>query len=369
MRELWFIAGQAELESLCRELGAARRIAIDTEFERQRTYFAELCLVQISAADVVACIDPYAVSSLAPLSTALAAPAATKILHAARQDLEILYQTSGCLPVPLFDTQVAAGLAGFADNIGYADLVQQVLGVVLDKSQTRTDWRQRPLTDAQLRYAADDVRYLDELAARLHERLCALGREAWLDEESRALAAPATYDQPAASAWQRVKGLAALPAPAFARAVALAAWREDMARRRNLPRGWVVRDDELIDIAVLAPADTRALGASTLSEAAVRRYGEAILETLARPLPAVEQPAQRRLTAAGRRLLKAIGQRAQEIAGELNVAVSLLVTRRELEACICGQVPARLSAGWRQAVLRDVVALAAAGAGEPVCQE
>ncbi|MEQ8492764.1 MAG: ribonuclease D, partial [Gammaproteobacteria bacterium] len=169
-------------------------LAIDTEFERQRTYFARLCLVQIACAERIALIDTLAVDDLTPLAGVLAAPGRCKLLHAARQDLEVLYHAGLVLGPPLVDTQVAAALAGFDEQIGYAELVRELLGVTLDKSQTRTDWRQRPLSERQLHYAADDVRHLAALDAALGERLAALGREAWLEEECRTLADPALYD-------------------------------------------------------------------------------------------------------------------------------------------------------------------------------
>ncbi|MCC6707963.1 MAG: ribonuclease D [Gammaproteobacteria bacterium] len=355
--EFRFIATQAALEALCAQLHAVPWLGLDTEFERSRTFYAELCLVQIAAPGVLACIDPFAVESLAPLMDVLASAGSPKYLHAARQDLEVLHQVDGRLPVDLLDTQVAAGLAGFADNIGYADLVQQLLGVSLDKSQTRTDWRQRPLTTAQLDYAAADVLHLGPIAQMLEARLAELGRSAWLAQDSRALLGVEQYRQAPELAWQRLRGLANLPPVAQARAVALAAWRESTAQSRNLPRGWVLKDDELMSLATNVPASARELAAQLASNGNVRRHAETIIELLnACPMTA-PGPASKRLTVAGRAHLKRLSACAQDIAQQLGIAASILVTRRELEMLVWDETPARLRDGWRGAQLGALLAL------------
>ena len=354
-----FIATQSGLEALCEELRDVTCIGLDTEFERSRTFYAELCLVQIAAPGVLACIDPFAVDSLAPLTALLATGPATVQLHAARQDLEVLYQIDGRLPAPLLDTQVAAGLAGYADNIGYADLVQQLLGITLDKSQTRTDWRQRPLSTAQLDYAAADVLYLAPCAQGLLEKLEALGRSAWLAEDCRALLATDSFRQPPESAWQRLRGLPNLATAAQARAVALAAWRETTAQTRNLPRGWVLKDDELLALAAKPPASARELAAQLANNGNVRRHAETIVDVLHAAAPAMEALITRRLTAAGRVELKRLSACAQDIAQRLALAPSILITRREIEMLVCAELPPRLRDGWRGPVLAELVALRA----------
>ena len=365
--EEWFIATPAELAQVCTELAATAWLALDTEFERSRTFYAELCLVQIAAPAFICCIDPLALADLSPLTTLLTTHTGSKLLHAARQDLEVLYNLANAVPAgPLFDTQIAAALVGLADNIGYADLVQQLLGTTLDKSQTRTDWRQRPLTTEQRAYAADDVRYLAPVTSQLRERLARLGRTAWLAEDCEAQINPATYAQPVGSAWQRVKGIGALPPPAFARAVALATWREAAARERNLPRGWVLKDEELLHVALAAPTSARELAALAGGNAgALRRHGDAVIEllqgaaTLAVPTP------PRRLNAAGRAACKKLSTQAQTIAQELALAPTVVVTRRELEAVLCGDVPARLQTGWRRSVLAAIIDELPVG-GDPI---
>lgn len=357
--EFQFIASQNALEALCAELREAPWLGLDTEFERSRSFYAELCLVQIAAPGVLACIDPFAMESLTPLMDVLTAPVANKRLHAARQDLEVLYQTDARLPAPLFDTQVAAGLAGFADNIGYADLVQQLLGITLDKSQTRTDWRQRPLTAAQLDYAAADVLHLGPITTLLEDKLASLGRSAWLVEDCEALLAPELYCQPPESAWQRLRGLANLSANAQARAVALAAWRETTAQQRNLPRGWVLKDDELLNLASNVPNSARELVSQFAQNGNVRKFADAIVDLLHAPGDAPLPAIARRLTAAGRAELKRLSTRAQDLAQRLGIASSILITRREIEALVCGETPTRLREGWRGPQLAELFALRA----------
>ena len=367
----WFISTSEELVRACAALNASAWLAIDTEFERSRTFYAELCLLQIAAPGLICCIDPLAPIALTPLIKLLNEYSGVKVLHAARQDLEVLYALTGqVLSAPVFDTQIAAALVGFADNIGYADLVSQILGVALDKSQTRTDWRQRPLTPAQLSYAADDVRYLDGVAVVLRERLAQLGRSEWLVEDCTALLNPTTYVQPVTSAWQRIKGIGALTAGAFARAIALASWRESMAREQNLPRGWVLKDNELLDIAVGAPTSASELAAigGTAAIGLLRRHREAVIELLHQPTLEPTPLPPRRLNAAGRALGKNLSAKAQAIAQDLAIAPTVLVARRELDGLIRGEMPARLQTGWRRTVLAPLLAEISPD-GDPTCWE
>ncbi len=338
----------------------AAPLALDTEFERQRTYFAQLCLVQIACEGRIALLDTLALDSLDPLVAILAEPARRKLLHAARQDLEVFYFAGVHVAAPLVDTQIAAALAGFDEQIGYAELVQQVLGITLDKSQTRTNWRQRPLSAQQLHYAADDVRHLAALDAALGERLAVLGRTAWLAEECRELGAPALIDPPVADAWQRVKGLPALEPEAFARGVALARWREQRARERDLPRGWVLKDAEILALATAAPG-SRSEIASVLADnpAFVRKHADAVLEVmhggLAEDDPARGAHAGGPPSAAARQRAKACAAQVRARAAELGIGASLLLTRRDIERLVAGQVPSRAIAGWRAPLLADVI--------------
>ena len=213
---IWIDRGE-ELGPLARTLEAQTSIGLDTEFLRERTFFPKLCLVQLAAAGEVWCVDALRVGSLDPLVRALTAPGSRKIIHAARQDLEAFYLASKRVISPVFDTQVAAGCIGMKPQLGYADLVKTLLDVPLAKGKTRTDWSKRPLTAAQLEYAADDVKYLNEVAAKLTDRLRALGREHWLFEDCLALEDPRLYELDPAQAWKRLRNLNLLPPAARAR--------------------------------------------------------------------------------------------------------------------------------------------------------
>ena len=247
------IATDAALADLCRALEGSEWIALDTEFLRERTYYARLCLIQIGAPGIVACIDPLALEQLEPLHALLENPDLRKVLHAARQDLEVFNDLRGVVSAPLFDTQIAAAYLGYDDQIGYAALVTAITGVTLDKTHTRTDWSARPLSAAQHRYAEDDVRYLMPVYEALHERLDAAGRLAWVTDDCARLSEPALYANDPAEAWRRLRGGAELPAANQQMLRALAAFRELTAQARNLPRGWVLRDEVLFELARLAP--------------------------------------------------------------------------------------------------------------------
>lgn len=346
------------LAEWCAALTPGAAVAIDTEFERQRTYYAELCLAQLAVDGEVACIDTLAVRALAPLASVLGDPDRRILLHAARQDLEVLQQAGAACGAPLADTQVAAALAGFHEQIGYADLVRELLGVDLDKSQTRTDWRQRPLSARQLAYAADDVRHLAAVEHLLRERLAGLGRLAWYEADCAALAT-ANFEQAPETAWERVKGLPTLAAAGRARAMALAAWRERRAQTRNLPRNWVLKDADLLALASAAPPDVEAVVAAWPGNATTaRRLAPELLEAMqaadpadaqrSAPLP-VPDATQRELV---RRCAAAVRAAAETLA----IAPAVLLTRREIEQLVAGSVPTRLAGGWRSEVLAGVMA-------------
>ncbi len=357
--EPWFINTLDGLDALRERLTTATFIGIDTEFERRRTYFAELCLVQLAVDDEMVCVDPIAIGTIAPLVEALDESATPKILHAARQDLEVLAQTGGALFEPLLDTQIAAGLAGYSEQIGYADLTAELFGITLDKSQTRTDWRKRPLSPAQIDYAIDDVRYLKPIMERLQPRLIELDRQAWLEEDCTALTRPEIYDVPVEDAWQRVKGMGQLTNDVFGRGVALASWRETTARERNLPRRWIIKDSELVRIAANRPASLQDLQTQCeLGPPATRRYGAELIAMVNAPLATsdISRPSMQQYSAVGKKALKLLGARVGEIGQTLGIAPSLIMTRKEMERIVGGEMPARIANGWRGEVAGDAIA-------------
>ena len=259
MNDVHFIADRQALNDICVQLRDSAWLALDTEFIREKTYYPQLALLQVSNGESIYCIDPLAIDDLLPFYTLLENTAITKVLHAASQDLEIYYCQRGCLPGPVFDTQIAASLLGLGEQIGYATLVKKLLNIELDKSHARTDWMRRPLHDEQLRYAADDVRYLSRLYPLLYSKLEKLNRLRWLDDESERLLNPATYTPDPPNSWRRIKGAGKLRRKQLNILRHLAAWREQQAIQNNRPRRWILSDEALLNLAMLRPADHEAL--------------------------------------------------------------------------------------------------------------
>jgi len=244
-------------DSLINAISRLECIGVDTEFMRESTYFAQLCLLQVSTPDEIFCADPLSrePDNNKPLEdfwTAIIKP--EWVVHSARQDIEVIYQTSGKMPRAIFDTQIAAAFLGFQPQVGYAGLVMELFGVELDKSHTRADWTRRPLSDAVLRYAAEDVQYLLPACEELSRRLRDSGRLEWAIEDSRYLLDPGLYEADPAQAINRLKGARNIRGRARAAASRLAAWRETEALRSNRPRQWIMRDQVLVEIAVACPA-------------------------------------------------------------------------------------------------------------------
>ncbi len=321
-------------------LRSSDRLALDTEFMRERTYHAQLCLVQIATESDCYLIDPLVGLDLAPLHELLQDRSRLKILHAARQDLEVLLQSGGAVPGPLFDTQVAAAFLGFPPQVGYAELVARQLGASIDKGQTRTDWSRRPLTAAQVAYAADDVRHLLTLHTELQAALVAKGRAAWVIEEASAYENPALYRTDPTLAWRRLKGLNRLRPEEQSAARALADWRERRAIESDKPRGWILADEALYALATRAPGSIEGLETiAVLPPSVIRKRGDELLELLraARadesgvPLTAPKRPEPEQLALATRLL-----QVVRDVAAELDVSAEVLATRKDVEAIAFG---------------------------------
>ena len=368
MPEVIWIEREDELAGLAHALERSGAIGLDTEFMRERTFFPGLCLLQLAAGAQIWCVDTLRCGSLEPLVPALTAPGAPKIIHSARQDLEAFYLNVKRVISPIFDTQIAAGCIGLKPQIGYADLVKTLLDVSLPKGQTRTDWSRRPLTAAQLEYAADDVAYLNEVADRLRERLRAFGREQWVIEDCRALEDPSLYEPDPADAWKRLRSLHKLPPAMRARAKVLAVWREKTARLKNLPRGWVLDDEALFRIAESLPATPAALAATLSSR---RPMSEALAEDLLEALrdsaggamdtaPAADMRPSPEQKALADRLARVVDAHAAALA----INSEILATRGELKALAMGSRDVAALKGWRGAEIGEKL-LAALGEGRP----
>src|SRR5690349_1344037 len=243
----------AELAAACKELAKSDFITIDTEFLRETTFWPELCLIQMASPTTEVIVDPLAKGiDLTPFFELMADTKVLKVFHAARQDIEIIFNRGGLIPHPIFDTQVAAMVCGFGDSVSYDQLVQKVTGAHLDKSSRFTDWRHRPLSDKQLDYALADVTHLIEVYQHLKAELEREDRGHWLNEEMEILTSRSTYDPHPENAWKRLKMRIRKPQE-LAVLKAVAAWREREARERNVPRGRVVKDEAVYEIAQQQP--------------------------------------------------------------------------------------------------------------------
>lgn len=242
-----YVDDQPSFEAFVERAAASSVLAIDTEFLREKTYYPKLCLLQLATDDEVAIVDPFAVADLTPLASVLVNERVMKLFHAGAQDLEILWREVGALPKPLFDTQVAATLLGHVQQIGYASLVSAECGVSLRKIDSLTDWSQRPLSDSQLDYAADDVIYLPEMYRSMKRELERKGRLGWLDADFAEMSDPARFADDSRTRFRRLKRGSSLSRRQLSAAREVAAWRERQAQRRDVPRKWVMTDEQIVE--------------------------------------------------------------------------------------------------------------------------
>lgn len=355
-----YIAQPQELAALVERLREADELFIDTEFMREKTYFARLCLIQIASREERAIIDPLALADLSPLAPLMTDPSIVKVFHAGGQDLEILHQRLGVVVAPVFDTQIAATLLGQPQQVGYGALVADVLGVHLDKGDSFTDWSRRPLTPQQLLYAENDVRYLVEVYDRMIADLEAKGRLAWLAVDFEELADPASWTVVPSEMWLKVKRASTLKPPQLAVLREVAAWRELEAQRKNLPRRWVLSDESAIEVARRAPQDERALRdvrgvGDKLSRAQVASLLERVRAGSLVPSdewPRFQKRRFRSCDVEGAVDLMAALVRIR--AKEHDVAVPVLASRSELEAVAAGEREGlAVLQGWRRRLVGD----------------
>ncbi|MDF7777678.1 ribonuclease D [Sphingomonas sp. AOB5] len=362
------IEDSASLANLCARLATKPYVVVDTEFMRENTYWPELCLIQIADDEEAAAIDPLAPNiDLGPLLDLLTENEdVLKVFHAGGQDIEIVYNLTGKTPHPLFDTQVAAMALGQGEQIGYSNLVDTYLGIVVDKGARFTDWARRPLDKRQIDYAICDVTYLSEIFPRMLDKLKKTGRGAWLDQEMERLADPENYRNDPDQAWQRVRVSSRKP-EVLGRLKALARWRELEAQGKDLPRGRIVKDETMADLAANPPRKQADLGrVRGLSPAwSGNDIGGRLMAALAdaQPMTAAELPPRDdRKPALGKDgalvadLLKLLLKiRAKEI----NVAAKLLARSDDLESLAAGQREGiAILEGWRYEQFgRDALAL------------
>ncbi len=347
-----YIDSDAQLIAFSREIVSAKWLAVDTEFMRERTYYAQLALIQIASENTHALIDVPALSSLEPLRDAFTRTDCLKIMHSASQDMEVLGQSLGITPTPLFDTQIAASFMGEADQIAYAAIVKQRTGIELDKDQTRTNWLQRPLSPAQLGYAEADVLYLHELYEQLLAELKTAGRLKWVQDESQSLAEKMRLASEPELAWQRLKSLSRMTPSQQHTARDVASWREHRAQQRDLPREWILKKQAVIGIARAQPESMQQLGEiEGLTEKVIQRIGKQLLSIVARKrgdtYKALVPP---ELTTEQRSQARKVMARLREIGEAQHIAPSLMANRSVLERLVAGERDLPLLKGWRAEV-------------------
>ncbi len=348
------ITSDAELAAACRRWSAVQVIGVDTEFLRERTYYPIPALILVSDGDSVALVDPLRISDFTPLAAVLADRTIVKLMHACSEDLEVLELLTGATPRGVLDTQLAGAFAGHGYSLGYRSLVKALMDVVLDKGETRSNWLRRPLSPAQLRYAALDVVYLLPMHRRLSRELAALGRTAWLEEELEHRRRARTEDTQPGVAYLKIRRRGALSPAHHAVLRGLSQWREVEAMARDIPRRHLLRDEVLIALAKAPAPDAASLRhIQGLSERAAARYGEAIaacIEAARRQGPTdPDSPVDLRPYAGILERLKRIARRA---AVSLELPPELVANRRALEALLIsvvengGDIPEEFQ-GWR----------------------
>jgi ribonuclease D len=361
------ISDTRALEDLCRDLAEHPFFTIDTEFLRDKTYYPQLCLVQVAFPEGEAyAIDPLAPGlDLSPLTALLANEKVVKVFHAARQDLEIFFNLTGSIPHPIFDTQVAAMVCGYGESVGYNNLVHDICREKLDKGAQFTDWSRRPLSAKQMHYALDDVRYLRQVYLHLESELRARGREDWVLQEMKVLTSPETYRNLPEQAWQRIKIKSDRPKVLSVLREA-AAWREREAQRRDIPRQRVLRDETLADIAVHAPRKPEELqqvrGFS--ADLARGRFGREVLAAVEKGLavPAAEAPQMPKRVRLAPELVPVVEMLKMLLriqCSEQQVAAKIVASGDDLEALALEDDPdIPAMKGWRfDAFGRDALAL------------
>jgi ribonuclease D len=359
------ITTNAALKAFCDTLADCPYITVDTEFMRERTYYAKLCLIQISGPDKEAVgVDVLAGEEeldLSPIWELFANQKIMKVFHAARQDLEIIYQLSGTLPAPLFDTQIAAMVCGYGDQVGYEALVNDICKAKADKSSQFTDWSQRPLSQKQVTYALNDVIFLKDIYHSLKNRLDKKGREDWVLEETNNLIDPNLYQFPPREAWQRLK-LRSPKARDLAVLRELAQWREEEAQKKDVPRGRILKDETLLDLTYQKPRTESELARirGVSPDMAKGKFGKLILDAMERgiavpdsecPVVAAKEPLPQRLTP----VLEMLKMLLRIQASENDVAPRLIADSETLENYVRDpKSTPTLTNGWRAEIFGAV---------------
>lgn len=347
----------AQLEDCYERLADARWITVDTEFMRERTYYPQLCLVQLGIPGQAWCIDTLADISLQPILELVCLSKSQRVLHAARQDLEIFFQLVGSFTSELFDTQIAAALLGFDAQIGYAGLVKAFTGIELEKGYQRANWATRPLPRAQLEYALDDVRYLSDLFPEILDRLKSAGRLDWAIEDSSRLLNRELYITDPSTAYLRIGQTRTLNANEQHIVQRLARWREELAQELDRPRSWIASDSTLIYMAQVKPDSRERLHkVKGISPELIDKHSEDLLKAMEVEsdkdrTSLVEQPNP--LTDQEQKRYRKLKERLDQCAKSLGIHAPVLGTRKDVELLLRGKPGSLLTEGWRREIIGD----------------
>lgn len=336
-------------------------VAVDTEFMRENTYYPQLCLLQLQLDTQIACVDVFKVKDLSAFGLVWTSPKYIKILHSFRQDVEVLQLSLGLESANLFDTQIAAAFCGLGEQVSYAALVEQLCGVSLEKSQTRTDWSRRPLSMNQLHYAAEDVLYLPQIKDILQHRLHQKGMFDWFLQECHDVASSVSAVTAPNEAYQRLKGYQKLSQQAASMARSLACWREQVAQKDDVPREWVLPSAALIRIAELRPETEAQL--KQINEVRSGRHRDKVFARVGQIIECLQNSSEiagsdisyTPLESDQKRQLKAVIKRVQETAESLNISASLIANRKSLESFVRGHRDLALLQGWRKQIVGDAL--------------
>lgn len=358
MNNLQYIDSDEQLGALCLTLKDTPWLAIDTEFQREKTYRSILALIQIATPELVAIIDPLE-CDINPLLDVLYDEGILKIFHAARQDQEIFFDWRGSPLSPVFDTQLAAPILGLPEQAGYGRIVEDMLGVQLSKAHSRTDWLRRPLSEEQIRYAADDVIYLAKLYPLMEKQLIEKDRLAWLAPTFAKLCKTSLYTNPPELAWKRIRAAKRLKGASLSCLQQLAAWREALAQQKNIPRGWLVKDEMLIEISKMKPSNSSSLSSIRgLSDKFIAKHADQILNVIKgaceQKPESHEKPAKaNKVTDKQEAVADLLMAQVRLRADAANINPNSIVSRKELLQLINGERDLALLSDWR----KDMVGL------------
>jgi len=352
-----YIDKPEQIKGLCERISQVSWIAMDTEFLREKTYYPVFCLLQIATPEWVVCVDPIALPDLTELFEVINNPDIIKVLHSCRQDLEIFYHLTGKVTSPVFDTQIAAPLLGFQENPGYAMLVSSFLNINLSKAHTRTDWSIRPLSEAQIQYAADDVIYLCKIYKMICQQLEESGRSDWLNKDFERLNNKELYQLPPAKAWLKVKGKNRLTGKQLSIVQALTEWREKTAQSENRPKNWLIRDDLLLELAKLQPVIIGELAKiRTINERSVNRYGKVICQLIDEakgkaPIPLNDKSKIKKKTQQQEAVLDVLTALVRVRADENSLNPMILASKKDLEKLLIDEEDSMILQGWRYSMV------------------